>query len=105
LLLYTSYCFKELEQVQAKELSPRKMKLIKARTEERPTYKPLLLQATQRKTHASLAFKQCNKFALGNLQDPRQGIYRKRKAEAVGGYGVDAGEKSGLKAPPIGCVT
>src|ERR1700730_15429996 len=43
--------------------------------------------------------------ALGNLQDLRQRIYRKRKTEVVGGCGVDAGEISGSKAPRIGCVT
>ena len=42
---------------------------------------------------------------LGNLQDRRQRIYRKRKAEAVGWCGVDAGDLTGLKAPPIGCVS
>jgi hypothetical protein len=31
---------------------------------------------------------------LGNLQDLSRRIYRKRKAEVVGGCGVDAGEKS-----------
>jgi hypothetical protein len=36
---------------------------------------------------------------LGNLQDLSRRIYRKRKTEVVGGCGVDAGEKSGLKAP------
>ena len=41
---------------------------------------------------------------LGNLQDLRQRIYRKGKAEAVGWGGVDAGEKSGLKALPIAYV-
>jgi hypothetical protein len=40
---------------------------------------------------------------LGSLQDLRQGKYRKRKAEVVGWCGVDAGEKSALKAP-IGYV-
>jgi hypothetical protein len=42
---------------------------------------------------------------LGNLQDLRQRIYRKRKAEAVGWCGVDAGDLTGWKAPPIGCVS
>ena len=42
---------------------------------------------------------------LGNLQDLRQRIYRKGKTEAVGGCGVDAGDLTGLKAPPIGCVS
>src|SRR5260370_35500741 len=42
---------------------------------------------------------------LGNLQDLRQRIYRKRKAEADGWSGVDAGDLIGLKAPPIGCVS
>jgi len=41
---------------------------------------------------------------LGNLQDLRQRIYRKGKAEAVGWCGVDAEEKSGLKALPLGYV-
>ena len=41
---------------------------------------------------------------LGNLQDLRQRIYRKGKAEAVGWCGVDAGEKSGSTALPIGYV-
>jgi hypothetical protein len=41
---------------------------------------------------------------LGNLQDLSRRIYRKRKAEAVGWCGVDAGEKSGSKVPPIGYV-
>ena len=41
---------------------------------------------------------------LGNLQDLSRRIYRKRKTEVIGGCGVDAGEKSGLKAPPIGYV-
>src|SRR5258707_5365795 len=42
---------------------------------------------------------------LGNLQDLRHRIYRKRKAEAAGWCGVDAGDLTGLKAPPIGCVS
>ena len=41
---------------------------------------------------------------LGNLQDLRQGIYRKRKTEVVGRCGVDAGKNSGSKVPPIGYV-
>ena len=41
---------------------------------------------------------------LGNLQDLRQRIYRKRKTEVVGRCGVDAGKNSGSKAPPIGYV-
>jgi hypothetical protein len=31
-------------------------------------------------------------------------MYRKRKTEVIGGYGVDAGEISGSKVPPIGYV-
>jgi hypothetical protein len=42
---------------------------------------------------------------LGNLQDLRQGIYGKREAEVVGWRGVDAGEISASKAPPIGYVS
>jgi hypothetical protein len=38
--------------------------------------------------------------ASGRMQQS----YRKGKAEAVGWCGVDAGEKSGLKALPIGYV-
>jgi hypothetical protein len=41
---------------------------------------------------------------LGNLQDLSRRIYRKRKTEVIGGCGVDAGEISGSKVPPIGYV-
>ena len=42
---------------------------------------------------------------LGNLQDLRQRIYKKRKTDVVGRYGVDAaGEPSASKVPPIGSI-